>query len=210
MDFRGTYPMYLHAYGNAMTVTNVRLAELSDWREAIYIDMESPASSGISSVIQERPIEINPVNGGVVDFSYNKTRDDISVGTVYTHELTENISQMAGSHFIIYYADVAVVTDRTFMDESGYLSKVLQLSQLDTGAVDAANIIARRGREVQELHSITCAPDLRVEPGDKIVIGYNLSGSGRYVSKTIVVESVDLVIQEASYSMRIGGRKYVA
>lgn len=193
----------------ATPVNDIRVVELCDWREAVFIDMATTAGSGLGSVIQERPVELNPVCGGMLDFSYNRIRDSVSLGHVIEHVQNEATATMAGSHFIIYYRDVAVHEDEAFMDSDGYLTKVLQLSWLDTGAIDLASILAQRGRELQETHAIRSAPDPRIEPGDKATIGYTIASTGRNVSTSIIVESVTIEMRDGNYMMTTEGRHYV-
>jgi hypothetical protein len=193
----------------ATTVSNIMIAELADWREAIYIDMTSSGASAVSSIIQERPIEILPRQGGIVDFSYNLSRSQVTPAAIVSHRKVEVISPSAGSHYIVYYADVAVFVDSNYMDECGYMTKVLQLSSLESGAIAIAQQIARASRERQESHDVDLPPDLRLEPGDVVVLGYTLSGTERVVSSYMIVESIELKLVDGDYIMHLGGRKYV-
>jgi hypothetical protein len=209
INYSATIAVYFYAPTISPTVTNVLASELADWREATYIDMQSSIASGISSVIQERPVEILPLQGGIVDFSYNRTRPEVTPPIVYTHQNKKSTNSQAGSHYIIYYKDVAVYADTGFMDTDGYVTRVLQMSQLESGAVEAAKLIAKIAKEQQEYHSLEIAPDVRIEVGDKVVISYTISGTGTVVSSSMVAESVSLNISEGSTQMSIGGRKYV-
>jgi hypothetical protein len=205
------YPdtLYIHLVTSVDTaINNVLLSELCDWREAVYIDMQTNAGGGISDIIQERPIEINPVCSKIVDFSYYRERDSVTPVNIYRHEVDEAISPNAGSHFIVYGVNTGLVVDEEFMDDSGYLSRFLQLSQLDTGTDLAALLIAQKGREQQESHTVQLAPDIRVEPGDAVNINYTLSGTGTVVSHSLIAEEVSLQIREAVYTMQIKGRKW--
>lgn len=208
MDFPGAWEINLKA-SYATDIENIRLVELYDWREAIYIDMATPTGGGISSIIQERPVETNPVSNGVVDYSYNRTRDAVTLGNIYSHKKKEMIVPSAGSHYIVYYTDVAITEDESFMDAYGYLTKVLQLANLDSGAVDVSIMAARRAREQQVKHMIASAPDIRVVPGDKLNVGYTLSGTGKVISDEVIVEGVRITIADGDYTMNIEGRDYV-
>ena len=194
------------------TVTDLCVVELFDWREAIYVESEMSAQSAIGSIIQERPIESGPEVNGSLSFSFNIVRDTITYTNAITkrilrsHQETDRTSGDAGSDAIVYYADVRFVENQDFADEEGFLTRVFKLSSLDTGADVAARILLEKAFEKQHIHSYTMRPDPRIEMGDQMVIPYLLPGTSTQISKTIIVETISLGMQEGRYEMTITGR----
>jgi hypothetical protein len=204
--------MYMYA-STSKTVDSVTVVELFDWREAIYVESELSAQSAIGSVIQERPVEIFPTPDGGLSFSYNLKRDTITYTTANTkvmfrrHEEKDQGNREAGSDAIVYYADVDFVTDNSFADDQGFLTRVLKLSTLDTGADRAAQILLEKANEHQYMHSLEIRPDVRIEYGDVLDFTYTLSGTGTSVSRDVIVEGISLTISEGASSMMITARK---
>jgi len=56
------------------TGTNALFRELYSWREAIYMEMEASGNSALSSVIQERPVEMFCADDGKLMLTYNQSR----------------------------------------------------------------------------------------------------------------------------------------
>lgn len=204
--------MYMYA-STSKTVDSVTVVELFDWREAIYVESELSAQSAIGSVIQERPVEVFPTSDGGLSFSYNLKRDTITYSTTNTkvmfrrHEETDQGNREAGSDAIVYYADVGFATDNSFADDQGFLTRVLKLSTLDTGAKEAAIILLEKANEHQYMHSIEMRPDMRIEYGDVLSFTYTLSGTATSIQRDVIVESISLTIQEGASRMTISARK---
>jgi len=206
----------LEIYGIAsanMVLTDVTIAELFDWREAIYVESEMSAASAIGSVIQERPVEYGPTINGGVSFSYRLRRDTIT----YSNDISERIlrrhfyhdatTQDAGSDAVVYYAEVGFVSDDAFADNEGFLTRVLKLSTLDTGAENAARILLEKANEGQYTHDMTLRPDIRVEAGDRIELHYVLSGTSTQKDHAMIIEDYSIGIREGELQMDINARK---
>lgn len=206
--------LYIYAYAStSFTLTNLRLVELFDWREAIYIESELSAQSAIGSVIQERPVEIVPTSTGGLQLSYNIIRDTITYTAdeckrIFTsHQREDGTSGDAGSDAIIYFSDVSFASYEKFAEEEGFLTRVYKLSNLDNGAEATGKILLEKAFEEQFQHPITMRPDIRIETGDKITFTYVVPGTERTVSYTVIVESKSISIAEGRYTMSIKARE---
>jgi hypothetical protein len=204
--------MYMYSSA-AKTVTTCTVVELFDWREAIYVESEISAQSAIGSVIQERPVEIFPTSDGGLSFSYNLKRDTITYTTAITkvifrrHEEKDQGNKEAGSDAIVYYKDIDFVTDNSFADDQGFLTRVLKLSTLETGASRAAQILLEKANEHQYMHTIQMRPDMRIEYGDILSFTYTLTGTGTSIQRDVIVEGITMAITEGTSEMVITARK---
>jgi hypothetical protein len=207
--------IYMRTGGSGLTVSNIELAELFDWREAIYFESEMSVQSAISSVIQERPIEVIPKSDGGLWFTYHLVRDTvtytnaISKVLVERHDYTQSINTDAGSDAIVHFRDIAFAFNQDYADADGFFTKVLMLSGLDTGAKAAAQLLLEKADENQYSHSLFMRPDIRLEPGDKLDLSYQITGTGTNVNHVIIINDLGLRIQEGNYSMNVNGRKDV-
>lgn len=203
--------LYLHSNTTGYTATNILVTEMFDWREAIYVESETNAASALGSVIQERPIESTPtVNGGIA-FSYFLVRNDVeylptmSTQMIERHLKTEGTVPSAGSDAIVIYTDVEFADNAQFAINEGFLTRVLKLGTLETGAKKTAIIMLRKAWERQFNHEVSLMPDIRLQVGDRFVFAYRLSGTGRYEQHSFIIEDLHLRIQEGSYEMGITG-----
>lgn len=197
--------LYLSKDSINATVTNLVSSELFSWRPAIYVELEATASSGIRSVIQERPIEEYPASSQML-YSYNAIRSTaIAQSKINSHSIRLSDSQYAASDAILYYSDVAVVSSSLFEEEyGGFATKVLRLSNLDADAKLAGRTILQRAAESMRLHSIRMRYDPRLQVGDKFVIQYERNMST--VTETIIVEDISITVSDAVIQMNVEGR----
>lgn len=204
--------LYLKASAN-YTVTDVKVIELFDWREAIYVESELTAASAIGSVIQERPIEIFSDQYGGLTFSYNIERDEIvytpaiSKRILHSHFRNEATSKDAGSDAIVYFSDIAFVSDPKFAKEEGFITRVLKMASLETGAAAAAQMVLKLSREKQKNHNIVLRPDVRFMLGDKLTFHYYMPGINSLHEFCIIIESITIEAQEGKYRMAVSGRQ---
>ncbi len=204
----------LYLYSNqaaTYTVNNILVSELFDWREAIYVESETNAASALGSVVQERPIENSPTINGGVSFSYFLVRDDIEYlptlvkSKVGRHSSSKGTISNAGSDAIVIGIDVEFATFNKFAQTEGFLTRVLKLSNLETGSKKVAIIMLKKAWEHQFKHEITLAPDVRFQVGDRLTISYRLAGTGRYEQHTTIVENLNIRLSEGSYEMGLSG-----
>jgi len=194
-------------------MTNLKVVELFDWREAIYVESELTAASALGSVVQERPVEMAPTPDGGLAFSYNIERDTITytnaqtLNTFKSHQRTDRTVYDAGSDAIVYYADVDFVSHTGFASEQGFLTRVFKLATLDTGANTAAQLLLEKAYEGQYQHNIQMRPDPRVIVGDRMEIHYLVPGTDRQVDYALIVEGVSITVEEGQYTMTVHGRE---
>lgn len=197
----------------SLTVSNILISELFDWREAIWIESELSAGNAFGSVIQERPIEIYPTTNGGLSFSYNLRRDTITYNATVSkkiirkHRRTHSTSGASGSDAIVYSYDVGFVNNIAFANSEGFMTRVLKLSNLDTGAITAGRIMLEKALEKEKTHQLELRPDIRIEPGDILDFTYTLSGTGTSINYSIIIEGISLGIRDGELIMNVQGRE---
>jgi len=204
--------MYLKSITSPYSIP-VTVTELFDWRESIFVESEMNASGAISSVIQERPVEIYPTATGGLSFSYEMVRETKELtsaqckNVLRKHTSIDSTGQDAGSDAIIYYKDIAFSTDDNFADDEGFVTRVLKLSNLDYGADVAGRMILRKANQKQHQEKLDMRPNPQLEPGDIIVVNYTTTGTGTVIEKAIIIEDITIDIGEVSQIMSISGRE---
>jgi len=211
------YPEYedmvlsLTANGETLTLENVTVSELFDWREAIYIDFDSVASNAISSVIQQRPIEVNPKYTGAVNFQYSadEKRDvlDINQRLIVRAEKKRDAKNVL-SDAIVYGSQVEVLTSESTASHHGFITRIIRVPELDTGARRAAKVMIKKAEQQAVQYIISMRADTRIEMGDVVQCTYVLSGTQKTVDISCIVESVNIVLKNAEFSLTVTGRNY--
>lgn len=183
--------------------------ELSDWREAVWIDIDSSPSSALSSVIQERPIDIVGRIDGSVDFFYDPViRSTVTMDGLLTrrHPITYSYSPKAASDTIIYYMDVMTYIDEDAARDAGFSTRILRVPNLENGALRAAQVDARKARQSRERHDMTSRFHPQIETGDKISVRYTVPGIGISVSEAFIVEGVSYRVRAGESEINLQGR----
>ena len=177
----------------ALIFSNVRAVELSDWREAIYIDLETDCKAAIASVIQERPVETCHRSDGSIAYWYTLTRERI-VQTVEPrrHSSRQIYPRNCSSDGIIYYSEVSSIQNTSFASRYGFSTKVYRFPSLTVGAIRAARVAMDRALEQSTQHVLTIRPDVRIEVGDVLDVDYTASGTEVRHEFSTIVEGVSL------------------
>jgi hypothetical protein len=203
------YPQELSVYLSGSEVynaTNLRFCDLSDWREAVYIDLETDGMSALSSIIQERPVESVPLPEGTISFYYEKDRDTVNAvidSRTFREEEQDQLS--AASDAIVYGAnDVVALSSPELAVLSGFATAVHRFPNLDSGAVRASLILQRRAIESMIKYSMETRIYPSLEVGDIFSISMTASGTGTLISRQTIVEEISL--RDESNTMRISGR----
>ncbi len=199
----------LRSEGWAISPTvGVFVVELDDWREAIYLETQAVAISGISSLIQERPVNILGKVDGSIDFFYARDPDvlDVSANIIRQHDENE-VDTQAASDIILEGRDVFAISYPDYADEVGYGFTILQLGSLDSGVKKAGRAIMKRAMEMAVAHAIRMRPDLRIEPSNALNIQYAPADTGTEVNRVVVVNSVSISINVETGTMTIDGRR---
>jgi hypothetical protein len=181
---------------------------MSDWREAVYIDLETDGNAAIGSIIQERPIESIPTSDGGLSFFYEMERPQLTLLTdPYDHTITEAFPSQGASDAIIYGSkDVKTIHSNEFAADIGFSTKLMRLPDLNVGGLEVAFRTLKREFENSERHDLNIRPDLRITPGDVLLVDYNLSGSSRSMNYSIIIENISVRLKDR---MNISGRKYI-
>jgi hypothetical protein len=211
VDYGDNLTLSLSSYSSE-TVSNILISNLSDWREAVWIDLETDGRSALGSVIQQRPIEIIPHPDGSVSIYYEKVRDQIiAVREPRDHKYQHSIPAEGASDAIVYGYNVKTLQNLNFARELGFSTKLFRMPDLSTGAVRAANVLLQRALEGAHRDQLTIRPDLALVIGDVYVVIYTASGTGRIESHIIILESISLEARmsgpKSSSRMAITGRE---
>lgn len=186
-----------------LTVTNIEIKELGDWREAVYIDLETDGKSAIGSVIQERPVEIHARPDGGLDFTYLPDRDVVEgVVAPRQHKYSDLQPGDGASDAIVYGSkDVKTLQYNNYAKELGFSTKLMRLPNLNVGAIEAARMMLLKSYEGRKRHSLTIRPDLAITPNDIYHVDYTASGTSRAMDYYMIVESVGLSLQMTGRSL---------
>ena len=189
-------------------ITDIVLRELPDSREAVYVDYEATTESAIQSIIQQRPVEMSAEVGREINFTYDATKDNIPAHHVKSFSDTIRDNLQLSSDGIVYSSDVNVVVNSDTAKEVGFVTRMYRLSELETGASEAAEKMQRVALERRNALSLVMTRvDPRIEPRDVIDIDLIVTGTLRNIVDSMVVEDMNISIQDGLYSMNISGRK---
>lgn len=186
------------------TMTDILIRELGDWREAIYIDLETDGRSAIGSVIQERPVEINALPNGGVDYVYNPTRSQVTAVRSPRQHTYDKLFPVDGASDAIIYGskEVKTMQDANFAQDLGFATKLMRVPNLNVGAIEATQIMLTKMHEARNTHNLTIRPDFALSPGDIYAIDYTTFGTGRNEVHDIITESVTLDISMVNKNRR--------
>ncbi|MEA2000027.1 MAG: hypothetical protein U9N61_11985 [Euryarchaeota archaeon] len=195
----------------SVTVDRVELPELFAWRESIYVEMESTGKSALSSVIQERPVEMIGEIDGALAFTYNFTRDEFAIDgdMVRQHDISEQEVEAAGSDHLVYYTEVAAIINGEYAISDGFRTRILRLFNLDNDALSVAQMISNRVKESMMLNKTISRFDVRVEQGDILSIEYTISATGTVYSEQFIVESIKVSLGDGKQQMIVSGRERI-
>lgn len=197
----------LSSVGGDLDVTDVVVSELKDGRQAIYVDYESTAESAIQSIIQQRPIQMNPNAGRSISLTYRTERTLVSSRFIrsYSEEVTDP-GTMA-SDALVYYANIGVSVSALTAQEVGFITKLYRLSELNTGALEAAATMQLMAIESRNMITVSQRFDPRIEVMDVLDIDAIVVGTGRHVVDRIIITGISFGMENGEYTMNISGRR---
>ncbi len=134
----------------------------------------------------------------------------LSKRTVRFHNRAENTAQNAGSDAVVYFRDIAFANDLAFADNEGFITRVMKLSGLDTGAKAAATLILEKANERQYRHTLEMRPDIRIEQGDRIDFTYKLMGTETVLNYEMIVEDLSIQVTEGESIMEAIAREDIS
>lgn len=209
MKYTDNLSIDLYSTGWSPTITNIVNAELGDWREAIYIDMESPSSAGLAAVIQDRPVLLWPNPDGSMRFTYGDADGGpitIDNDTLRRHTRMKGNDPRAAADVYVRAGNVAIMHDTTYAVEKGFQTRIYNLGSLDSGGVEAARRLLIRARQNAIKHQITMRPDMRLVIGDEVSVSYTSVG-GRTETYNMVVEGIGVRVNYGKGTMVVQGRE---
>ena len=188
-------------------VLNVVCAELSDPREAVYVDYESTSDSALQSIIQQRPIQIFAQVDRANAFTYSATRDTALGHHIISYEEQTRDNNNMASDGLVYYSDVGINISEMTAEQVGLITKLYRLSELYNGAIEAAKRMQQIALERRKIVTIACRLDSRMQVADKLLIDTILTGTGTHITDEIIIEDITISLSDGNYSMRISGRR---
>jgi hypothetical protein len=201
-----TTQIYLNG---SFTATDLRLTDLNDWREAIYMDLETNGLTAVRDVIQERPVESYPRSDGSIGYWYDYDRETV-VGVIPPRNWhrSKSVPVEAASDAIIYAADrVLVVQFDDFHKEHGFSTKVFRFPNLDIGASRAAQIFLQRLFEGRRRHEVAIRPNLKLEIGDILSVSEVITSTETLVEANVIIEGIGLNVTSKNSAMLVRGRE---
>lgn len=202
--------LMLRSVGASINITNIKNVELYDGRDAVFADYEATSDNTIQSIIQQRPIEIYPGVDRNYEFTYDATKEDVDAHNIrqFSKDTKDN-SQMS-SDGLVYSNDVSISTDLWVARNVGFITRMMRLSELDTGASRAAASLQKRARQSRYQISNSGRLDPRLEVADVQVFDATpVSGTSRTITERAIVEDVQINISDGSYSQSITARSDV-
>lgn len=193
--------------GATTTVTDIRRVELSDGREAVYVDYEASTDNAIQSVIQQRPVQVLPHVNRKLTFTYAAEKDDVDAVFVEKYEEQYTHPGSLSSDGLVYAEDVGVSIDLETAKEVGLITKLYRLSELNTGAEEAAYMMQKRAREQRIRKTVTQRLDPRIEVTDVLHLDLVTTSTNRHLVEDIIVEDVRISLRDGDSSMVISGRR---
>lgn len=201
----------LRASGSAVGVSSTSIEELDDWREAIFIDLESTAQNAISSVIQQRPVDVYSRYDGSINFAYYPAvRDEVSLNEKFVRSFSKRSVDNASvcSDAIAYYSEVGFSIDTNAAEDVGFITRVIRIPELDYGAMKTVRIMQRKAREGLHTYSIGSRMNLALEFNDLSNISGILTGTKTPINEEFIVEGLRYQFAHSQLEMTVQGRDY--
>lgn len=187
------------------TVISTLLRELSDWRENVWVEIDSTSANAISSIVNQRPVDIWSDYRGYVNYAYEYSRSTFDMEFVYRHVIDREDTN--GSSDGLLYGDAAApVVDTSFMGDYGFVTRVYRLPDVESGPIRAIKHFQELGRQRTKKHSIDSRIFPSVEIGDIVSVAKTLSGTGTAFSEDAIVEDLRISISAGQNRMAITGR----
>lgn len=192
---------------SSTTLTNIYRREIYDGRDAIFVDYEADGNSIISSLIQQRAIQVFSTTERNLNFTYQVVNDSIEAAFVSSYDKEEVDNGQLSSDGLVYFRDIDVSISDDTAKQVGFITRLYRMSELDTGAVESVATRQRMALERKSVIAITQRLDPRVEMNDRIDIDTIIIGTNREIIDSFIVENIGILLENGNYSMRLSGRK---
>ena len=201
-----TAQLSVHGTGG-MTITNISRHELSDWREAVFVDYEANSESVIQSILQQRPVEVLPeVEDGII-FTYSAIKDTIIPNFVRSFEEEELTPSDVSSDGLVYAAEIGISLCEEAAAQVGFITRLYRLSELDSGIIRATKIMQEKALERRHPATVIMRLDPTIELCDMLDLDLIVTGTKTLISREIIVESISISIENGKFGMTASGRR---
>ena len=200
--------------GASIVLSNVRVPELGERREAAAIDVNKNSLSSIGYVLEDRPVELFATNDGNFLASYFDDRDDagsqLPGGVLEDGIFVEQIIPTDTNFFSavqVYCEDVVELVDADLAHQHGFVFKPIQASTMSVaeGLKEAQRVITR-SKELRDTRTITSKALLHLQRGDLLPVNYT-SDTGDVIDEILIVNDLNLTFSPGKFMMKIGARK---
>jgi hypothetical protein len=200
--------------GASISLSNVRVPELGERREAAAIDVNQNCLSSIGNVLEDRPLEIFATNDGGFLASYFDSRDDAGTQLeggaltegIYVEQLIPSDSDFF-SAVQVYCEDVVELVDDELARDYGFVFMPMNAPSLSVGeGVKEAQRVITRSKELREQRSIKCKALLHVQRGDELDISYT-TPVDETISETVILNDMNYQFGNGKFQMNLGARK---
>ncbi len=207
VQYQETTEALLRLAGGTITITDMRKVELSDGREAVYVDYESTTDSAIQSIIQQRPVQVLPSVDRATLFTYDAEKSLVPVPFVHSVDIEEVRPPGLSSDGLVYADEVGISIDEETAREVGLITRLYRLSELSTGYERATAFLQKQARQRRKPSTVVMRLDPRVELTDILDMDLYVTSTGRHLLEEVIVEDISLSMRDGDYSMTIKGRK---
>lgn len=216
-SFQGTDLNYLgfsYYNGTSIVLSNVRVPELGERREAAAIDVNRTAMNSIGGILEDRPVEIFATNNGNFLASYFDDRDDAGTqlpgGVLEEGIYVEQIIPTDTNFFSVvqvYCEDVVELVDNDLARAHGFVLLPIQASSMSVaeGLKEAQRVITR-SKELRDTRSINTKALLHIQRGDLLPVLYD-ADTGETIDETLIVNDTNYSFTPAKFEMKMGARK---
>lgn len=189
------------------TLTDIRIEEIPDWRDAVYVDYEATGDNALQSIYQQRPVWMFPTPDRAISFTYHTTKDQVPAHHIWQYNDRQVNGSDISSDGLVYYYDVGVSTYALAAKEVGLVTRLYRLSELDIGGIEAARTIQEIALEHRNPVNSVMRIDPRLEISDRLIFSLVVSGTGTVITDDVIVEDISITIQDGAYNQRVSGRR---
>jgi hypothetical protein len=200
----GTYV----TYPNAVITYDVRIRELHNIIDGIYVNQGAKPQSGFTAVIRDARVKMIPTSTGALKISKFETRDNL--GTFPDLILTDstNIKDNIPTHVRVTGAEISEFMDHANMAEYGVLFHSRRAPSLyEESAYREASKMVNDAISYTTQRQIRSGAQLQMEVEDRLQVSYT-SLEGLVVSEDCVIHAITIDFGEAGLEAVMDVRKY--
>lgn len=199
--------VYLNASG-AITVTDVRLVELYDGNEDVFIDVDGSSANALASTFGRRPIRTWPQYDGALCFGYDPPRAVVEARNVKRWGWTKGSSEHTGSDYLVFQREhVGLAVDFDALEDFGFVTRALRFPEQEHGAISAATKLQEQGRQEQLVYECAVLLLPALELYDVVDLYATASGALAGVEDNFIAEKVSVEVGSGKAGMTIEGRQ---